>query len=790
MELDKYGKAEFFASCAKGLSAILARELEALGISGVRPLASGVSFRATVEQACRCLLWLRTASRVAMVLARVGASTSDELYDGCRDIDWGEHILPESTIAVFAKGSNSALRNSHFVQQRVKDAICDRLLDDEGRRPSVDAKNPDVGISVNVHKSKATISLDLSGKPMHMRGFRQQMGQVEAPIKETLAAAVLLTAGWDEIAKEGGAFADPFCGGGTFAIEAAMIAANIAPGIARQRWGIQGWRQFDQRILDSLVGEADDLAEEGVAHMPQVFASDASKEAVKIALANVKLAGLAGKVQVQKHDISDLRIPGIAELGLVAANPPYGERIMSASQLPSLLGAMRSFADACGDGWRMAVVVPDPAADFALGREPCKVVETFNGPIEVSIRVYPSASELKAARRVASGAAGEAKDPPGANVAQGRSGNRAVACGNAGGTAGGSSIDAQTQEFANRLRKMAKHRGKWARRTGVGCYRVYDADLPDFALSVDVYTGVGRDNGRRWAYICEYAPPKTIDPDVAARRAASAVNVVREQFELGAGDVFLKRRVRSKGGSQYGAVGGGGAAEEGADRTRYRTIEEGGHRFLVSFEQKIDTGIFLDSRNIRSMLEQMSAGKRFANLFAYTGTATVYAAAGGAASTHTVDMSQTYLGWARKNMQANGFKGEEHTFERADVLSWVDATRHSPLRFDLVYVDPPTFSNSKSMGGRSWDVQRDHAELLIGVSRILAPGGKAVFCCNLRSFKPDIQTLAHAGVALEDVSAQTIPVDFERNRKIHHCYILTRTTPLGVPAGSTRPVDK
>ncbi len=781
MELDRYGKAEFFASCAKGLSGMVAGELSALGISGTRPLPSGVSFRATIEQACRCLLWLRCASRLTMVLERVDASSADALYEGCRSIDWGEHIAPGSTIAVFAKGSNDSLRNSHFVQQRVKDAICDKLQASAGWRPSVDVKDPDLGISVNVHKARATVSLDLSGKPMHIRGFRHQHGQVEAPIKETLASAILLSAGWDQIAREGGEFCDPFCGGGTLAIEAAMIAADMAPGISREKWGIQGWAQFDPATFDSLIDEADERAEAGVARMPRVLASDVSKVAVGSALANVKSAGLAGKVQVARHDIADLRIPGAADLGLVAANPPYGERIMSASQLPSLLGAMRSLADSCGDGWRMAVVVPDAAADFALGREPFETVETFNGPIEVSIRAYPSAREVAAAAAKSA----DAQRPE----AAGKGGKPASAAGCSGtgkaaGSASPETIDAQAQEFANRLRKMAKHRGKWARRTGVSCYRVYDADLPDFALSVDLYEGAGRDAGRRWAYVCEYAPPKTVDSEVAARRAASAVNVVREQFDLGAGDVFFKRRLKSKGGSQYGA------SRDGGDAPRLRTIEEGGHRFLVSFEQKIDTGIFLDGRPIRALLEEMAAGKSFLNLFAYTGTATVYAAAGGAASTHTVDMSQTYLDWARQNMRANGLKGDEHTFERADVLSWVSDTRHSSKRYDLVYVDPPTFSNSKKMGSRSWDVQRDHAELLIGVSRILAPEGKAVFCCNLRGFKPDLETLARAGVALEDISARTIPEDFERNRKVHHCYIVTRTAPSGVPAGKVRPAGE
>ncbi len=870
MELQKYGKYEFFATCAKGLSQLLASELSDLGISGVRPLVSGVWFNATIEQACRALLWLRTASRLELVLARVGATSSDELYEECKAIPWQEHISKGSTIAVFSKGSNNAFKNSHFLSLRIKDAICDKLVECAGWRPSVDTKNPDLGIAVNLHKKKATISLDFSGKPMHIRGFRHQHKQVEAPIKETLASAILLASGWRGIARAGGAFVDPFCGGGTLAIEAAMIAGNIAPGIARSRWGIEGWKQFDATCFDPLIEEADELAEEGILHMPQIFANDILPSAVQTALANAKLAGLAGKIDVRCSDVSDLTIDGIPDFGLIATNPPYGERLMSSSQLPSLLGAMKSFAYGCGDGWKIAVVVPDSQVDYVIGCSPHNTIETYNGPIEVCIRVYPSLREQAASSggletvQSAAGALGSVRgvEPAvGMEPARGVEPARGMEPVDAVEPAGGeeparttnsgffsspdksqhaayndakssqdnnhtsshcasaafdNKLDAQTQEFANRLRKMTKHKGKWAKRTGVTCYRVYDADLPDFSLSVDLYEGVEHDAKNRWAYICEYAPPKEIEPDVAVRRVINAVNVVREQFELGASNVFLKRRVRSKGGSQYssrsisasaGTDAGltNGSHKNASTKTRtslntstdlqlknsphFHMIEENGLRFFVSFEQKIDTGIFLDSRDIRAMLRQMSQGKRFLNLFAYTGTATVYSASGGATSTHTVDMSQTYLSWAQQNMNANGFDGDQHTYERADVLSWVNNIRHSSRRFDLVYVDPPTFSNSKKMGGKTWDVQRDHVELLIDVSRILSTDGKAVFCCNLRNFKPDIQALARAGVSLEDITLRTIPKDFERNKKIHHCYILTRMPSAGVPAGTVRPVN-
>ncbi|MGI6216442.1 MAG: bifunctional 23S rRNA (guanine(2069)-N(7))-methyltransferase RlmK/23S rRNA (guanine(2445)-N(2))-methyltransferase RlmL [Coriobacteriales bacterium] len=741
MQADRYGKLEFFASCAKGFEKVVASELSDLGITSVRPLSSGVSFRATLEQACRCILWSRCASRVLLNIDRVAASTSDELYDGVASIPWEEHISEGKTLAVFAKGENEAMRNSHFVSLRVKDAICDRLRDTAGWRPDVDTKNPDFSIRVNLHSDKATISLDLCGEPLGKRGYMRYSGNVESPMNETMAAALLLQSGWKDIASAGGCLVDPFCGSGTIAIEGAMIAADVAPGVLRQKWGIQGWRQFDPQILDRLLDEADGRAEAGVESVPPIIASDIDQKAVDLALGNAKRAGVAGIIDFRCCDVSALDASGLPNDGLIATQPPFGDRPLGAGQLPSILTAVKGLAQ-CGDcSWGVSLVVSDDGADAVIGAKPESEIATYNGPDEVSLRCYA----------------------PGLS-----SGEPEVA----------EAVDAQTVEFVNRIRKMARHRGKWARRTGVSCYRIYDSDLPEFAMSVDLYEGAGPDEGKKWAYVCEYAAPKTIDSSLATARAASALSAIREQLGLQASDVFFKRRVRSKGGSQYGTV-----STEGRAEAPKHVISEGGHQFYVSFEDKIDTGIFLDGRLIRKIIQDNSRGKSFLNLFAYTGTASVYAAAGGAVSTHTVDLSQTYLDWARENMELNGFTGQEHTFERADVLGWVEDVRHSRQRFDLVYIDPPTFSNSKKMRAKSWDVQRDHVELLIDVSRILTRNGAAIFCCNLRNFKPDVESLRKANVGLVDLSKRTIPDDFERNSKIHHCYIVKRIYPSESEAG-------
>lgn len=719
---------ELFATCAKGLEGLVADELRALGVEGVRPLASGVAFRADGRQMCSSLLWLRCASRVLLVVGRVGAATADELYEGCKSLPWEEHVDAASTIAVHAKGENKALRNSRFTALKVKDAVCDRLVERCGSRPSVDAADPDAAIRVNVHRDKATVYLDLCGAPLHVRGYREPGVQAEAPIKETLAAAVLAAGDWPRIAREGGCLVDPFCGSGTLAIEGALMACDVAPGIFREKWGIHGWKRFDEALLDEVLDEADARAEAGMERCPRIVGNDIDRRVLEQAAANARRAGLGSAIEFVCGDVGSFRPAGLPEAGLIATNPPYGERLLSAGQLASVYVALRDLAAWTGPSWSLSAIVTGDLLDSVLGRHPEGEIATFNGPIEASIKTFDFAAEASGVTDAAAPAQGE--------------------------------------EFANRLRKMARHRGKWARKAGVTCYRVYDADLPDFAMSIDLYQGAGGESGHSWVNVSEYAPPKTIDPALATARMNSAISIIRDQFGVGASDVFVTRRVRSKGGSQYDF------SQRTDGEPQRHTVFEGGHLFEVSFGARLDTGLFLDSRIIRQIIQENSAGKRFLNLFAYTGTATVYAVAGGAKSTHTVDLSQTYLDWARDNLRLNHLDGPDHTFERADVVPWVSETRHSSQRFDLIYVDPPTFSNSKRMRGASWDVQRDHVELLIGVSRLLAPGGSAIFCCNLKGFKPDVEALLRAKVGLVDITAKTIPPDFERGRAVHHCYIV------------------
>ncbi len=273
--------------------------------------------------------------------------------------------------------------------------------------------------------------------------------------------------------------------------------------------------------------------------------------------------------------------------------------------------------------------------------------------------------------------------------------------------------------FANRLRKNLKQLGKWAERENICCYRLYDADMPEYALAIDLYQGAAR-----WAHVQEYAAPKSIDPDKASERLKEALSAIPGVLDIPAEQIFLKVRQRQKGSAQY---------ERLAERGEFHEVQEDGLKLLVNFTDYLDTGLFLDHRLTRRMLRELAKDKRFLNLFGYTGTATVHAAVGARATT-TVDMSRTYLDWARRNLALNGFEGQQHELIQADVLVWLE--EEAERRYDLIFLDPPTFSTSKRMQD-TLDVQRDHVALIRAAARLLSPDGTLIFSTNFRRFRLD-----------------------------------------------------
>jgi len=734
----------YFAPAPLGLEELAAEEIRALGARKVHASRAGVSFSGPLAVGYRVCLWSRTASRVLMRLAEVPADSPEELYEHVIALPWEDHMAADASLAVDFTGSRSPITHTHYGALKVKDAIVDRFRSRTGVRPDVDVVAPALLVNVAARSRSAVISIDLSGDALHRRGYRTPGKQTVAPLKETLAASVLLFAEWPGIAAGGGSLVDPACGSGTLLIEGACIAGDRAPGLLRSRWGFDRWLGHDSAAWDDLLDEADTRAEEGASAIPPIVGLDIDPAAVELATACVTRAGLASAIRIERGDFagslpqqSAITQVAMGAPGLLAVNPPYGHRLGEADDLGVLYESLANFTRQTFPGWRLATITADEALVDRISLPFRKSHPVYNGRIPSRVSLF---------------------DSPRKPVFS------AAAVGAGGGGAAGEGVAERDPAFANRLRKNIKRLRGWAKAEGVTCYRLYDADMPEYSVSVDRYEGAGPDAGRTWAYVCEYAPPRDIDPLAAQRRLAEAVAAIPEVMGVSADDVHVKVRQRQRGASQY---------EKLAARGEFHTVAEGGLLFEVNLTDYLDTGLFLDHRLTRAMLRDSAAGKRFLNLFAYTGSATVYAAAGGAASTCNVDMSQTYIDWAGRNMARNGFTGPEHTSVRADILAWVgtsDAEKAGP--FDLIFCDPPAFSTSKRMES-TFDVQRDHGALLAAVSRLLAPGGVIVFSNNLRRFKLDAAALTSAGLTAHEITAETMPADFGRNRRIHNTWRIT-----------------
>jgi len=707
----------FFATAPRGVAGLLVAELRAMGAADAAERPAGAVFSGTLELAYRACLWSRTANRVLLPLAEFAAPDPDALYEAVKAVAWEEHLAVEGSLAVeCALAASAAITHSRFAAQRVKDAVVDRFRELRGARPSVDLVHPDLRIHLHVRGERATVSVDLSGASLHLRGYRS--AGVAAPLKENLAAAILLRAGWPEVAASGGALLDPMCGSGTLLVEGAMIAADIAPGLLRTYFGFSGWLGHDAGSWERLLAEARERRADGLARAPTVVGYDSDVVAVRAALANVAQAGLHGCVHIERRGLSACEPPrATGAPGLLVANPPYGRRLGTPAQLTALYAELGALLRRRFPGWRAAVFTANPELGRRIGLRAHRTHVLYNGAIECRLLHFAP----QAAAATTAGAAG-------------------------------------AEMFANRLRKNLKTLGRWARRDGVDCYRLYDADLPEYAVAVDLYSGgTGAGEGGPWVHVQEYEAPPTVDPAKAGMRLQDALAVVREVLEVPDDRVFLKVRRRRKGREQYTKLAAAG---------RFHEVREGGLRFLVNFTDYLDTGLFLDHRPTRSLIRGLASGRRFLNLFGYTGAASVYAAAGGASSTLTVDLSRTYLDWARRNLALNGYAGPRHSLVQADCLEWLrdPGTRGT---FDLIFLDPPTFSTSKRMRG-TFDVQRDHVALIRDALRVLAPGGVLWFSNNLRRFRLDTEALADLRV--EDITRATIPRDFARSPRIHKCW--------------------
>ncbi len=717
---------KLFVTGHKGFETLLLHELREILASSAVSLSKvygGVEVRGELEVAYRLCLHSRLANRVFCELDGGEAADDDALYARVARIDWSEHLDPRSSFAVAATLSRSKLNHGQYVAQRVKDAVVDQFRAAGAGRPVVSRRQPDVQIHVNIHRNRATISLDLSGESLHRRGYRLQHGG--APLKEHLAAALLRAAGWDRDATRRLRLLDPMCGSGTFAIEAAQVATNRAPGLTRDYFGFLGWRQHRPDLWRACVDEARNAIETGPD--TPVVAADRDAGALEIARENARRAGVESDIEFRHEQIADLDLAAGGRPTLVITNPPWGRRLEADGGLATLyadLGAaVRRIAPA-----RLAIISANPELLHRLQLTRTSRKPVRNGPLDCLFAEFDT------------GDGATASVPPTPQPAK---------------------RDLATAEpLGNRLAKNARHLGRWAKRQGITCYRLYDADLPEFAFALDRYQSA-LDPAVIWYHLQEYQAPPSVDPRVAEERLDLAVRTVCEQFEVPAERLFAKVRQRQRGRAQYARL----------DRQReYFEIREDPASLLINLTDYLDSGLFLDHRPMRRRILDAAGGLRVLNLFAYTGSVGVFAGLGGAREVVNVDLSPNYLRWAEENHALNGLDDPARfRFVRADVLELL----HDPGRFslapgfDLIFFDPPSFSNSSSMR-QTLDIQRDHADLIPAALRLLAAGGCLIFSTNRRSFRLDAGLERH--YAVREITRETIDEDFRRRPRIHRCW--------------------
>ncbi|MFA3790278.1 bifunctional 23S rRNA (guanine(2069)-N(7))-methyltransferase RlmK/23S rRNA (guanine(2445)-N(2))-methyltransferase RlmL [Aliiglaciecola sp. SL4] len=695
---------EILVTTSRGLDGLLLDELTSLLPSCSLKMRPGqVYFSGDLKDAYQVCLWSRLANRVLVQLAEGKIDTAEELYDIVATVPWQDHFQVSNTFVVDFVGTNRTINNTQFGALKVKDAIVDTFTHHFDERPSISKIQPDIRIHARVRRENFAVYVDISGRSLHQRHYRQNTGQ--APLKEHLACAMLLRSGWNNERTK--PLFDPMCGSGTIAIEAALMACNIAPGIGRQQWGFSNWKLHQADLWDTLIDEAQDAQVQPVA---KIYANDLDRRVLNTAKQNADSARMLEHITFFNSDATKLQVD--CEAGYIVSNPPYGERL---NELTELLPVFQSWGEHLKQhfqGWRMSLLTANRDLFKQLKLVANKDYKLMNGAIECQLVNY-------------------VLDEKNCIVKQ---------------------AIKPDSDFANRLAKNIKSLSRWLKKQNTNCYRLYDADLPEYNVAIDRYGD--------WLVVQEYAAPKDIPEQKTRKRLHDVLLALPGVTGVDSAQIVVKTRQKQKGSEQYQKV---------AEKKVTLEVYENGAKFLVNLSDYLDTGLFLDHRITREIIQQRSRNKDVLNLFAYTGSVSVHAGLGGAKSVTTVDMSKTYINWAKQNVQLNSIQCANQ-FIQADCINWLAGHEHT---YDLIFIDPPSFSNSKRMDS-TWDVQRDYLQLIEHAYKRLNVNGEIVFSNNLRSFKLDNNAVNNLGLSVENISLKTLPEDFKRNPKIHYCWILTK----------------
>ncbi|HCE41413.1 MAG: bifunctional 23S rRNA (guanine(2069)-N(7))-methyltransferase RlmK/23S rRNA (guanine(2445)-N(2))-methyltransferase RlmL [Alcanivorax sp.] len=697
---------QFIITCLPGLAPLLADELTELGMSVTDRGNAHVAVEGRQQDGLRACLWSRLAERVLLPLAELEVAPEEAPEKLAEAVDWRALVPTGGAVHLSLDHGKGVRGDSRISAKRLLRGLPDDI-------PLARRETGACCLRARLDPDAARLWLDLAGTPLHRRGYRLAGGR--APLRENLAAALLRAGGWHRDDRPG-LLVDPFCGSGTVLVEAAWMAAGIAPGALRKDYGFLAWRGCRQALAQEALAEAA-ASLENPAPIPALKGFDADNDALKFAQHNAERAGMAGAIHFERRELGNLRDRDLAAEGLMVTNPPWGERLDEQEQAAWLYAGLGRLLGEKAPAWRAVLLGGEVTALDRAGMDLEAQWKVRNGALTNFIRVSrPRPPAPREPLRVGEAPSFELPEP--------------------------------AVPLFNRLRKNGKHLRRWLDREDIQAYRLYDRDLPEFNVAVDIYGDQ--------VLVQEFKAPSSVDPEKARQRRQWAVTATRAALGVHREQVHLRTRERQKGRDQYRKLN---------NQNRYQVVREGRAHLLVNLDDYLDTGLFLDHRPMRLRIAEEAAGKRFLNLFAYTGAATVQALAGGARRAVTVDTSRRYLDWAACNLALNGFAADRHPLVRADAQAWLDDCKE---QFDLVFCDPPTFSNNK--GREDFVVQEHHGDLIRRIMKRLEPGGVLYFSCNYRRF--ELEESLRRWYAVEDLTAWSLPEDFRRNGAIHHCYAI------------------
>ncbi|WP_448555316.1 bifunctional 23S rRNA (guanine(2069)-N(7))-methyltransferase RlmK/23S rRNA (guanine(2445)-N(2))-methyltransferase RlmL [Thalassotalea montiporae] len=706
---------QFLALTSPGIEILLVDEIQQLGGSNVVQKPEGVYFTANLERAYHIVLWTRLASRVLLKLSEGDAQNKDDLYQAAKAVEWDDCFSPEHSFAIDFVGKSREIRNSQFGGLTVKDAIVDYFRENDLDRPSVSKQDPDIRIQARLLKGQVSFYLDFSGRGLFQRGYRKDSGA--APLKENLAAAMVIRSGWlDDTSRP---LVDPMCGSGTVLIEAVGLATKQAPGLERDYWGFEHWFGHDDALWQQARDNANQASTENFSNFTgKVYGSDIDSRVVNTAKQNARKAGISDLIEFSCKDAGKINNV-FSKPGVVLFNPPYGERIGELPELVELFGEFGGKLKQQYANWRVSILTANTELLSLLKLATSKRYKFKNGPLDCLLAIYDLDEKQLA------------KDSLHGSV----------------------DLSQQPSDFANRLKKNLKALKGWVKAENIECFRCYDADIPEYNVAVDVY--------QDYLVIQEYAAPAKISPEKVAKRLQEVLFWAPKVTEIETSKVVLKTRQKQKGSNQYNKLN---------KKNQALVVNEHGAKLKVNLWDYLDTGLFLDHRKTRQIVAKWAKDKSLLNLFAYTGSVSVQAALHGAEKVTTVDMSNTYLNWAQENFALNQLVSHKYEFIQADCLNWL---KENTDKYQRIFIDPPTFSNSKRMED-AFDVQRDHVAMITDALGSLTDDGEIMFTNNKRNFKIDVDALAALGLQAQNLTDKTRDKDFARNKHIHNSWLITR----------------